>query len=300
MNYEDIKIIEELCKKYNLLEKQGYVNTDIDEIDIFKISKDEKMMPLLFNKGFVFLAKGKKITYIKNDLVDNTKNHYGIIATPQPIECETCVLSEDSVIGIYINLNMKRLYKIVSKYNKLSKYSFTDQKTLNSVSINKKTDKINNVLSRILFALQDDMESSLLMSYLLDELYFRILQDKSGDILQQLCEQSSSFSKITNIIEFIHNNYNEKISIDEMAEMAEMSINSFHRLFKKATNDTPIQFIKKIRLGRARELILHKNMKSIEASEKVGYDSVTQFSREFKRYYGVTPGKISELGYITF
>ena len=151
-----------------------------------------------------------------------------------------------------------------------------------------------------MFALHDDMESSLLMSYLLDELYFRILQDKSGDILQQLCEQSSSFSKITNIIEFIHNNYNEKISIDEMAEMAEMSINSFHRLFKKATNDTPIQFIKKIRLGRARELILHKNMKSIEASEKVGYDSVTQFSREFKRYYGVTPGKISELGYITF
>lgn len=135
---------------------------------------------------------------------------------------------------------------------------------------------------------------------LLDELYYRILEDTNGFVLQQLCEQGSSFSKISKVIDYIHKKLDQKISIEEMAELAGMSPNNFHRLFKEALNDTPVQYIKKIRLNKARQLILHENMKAINACNAVGYDSATQFSREFKRYFGASPGKVKELGYSDF
>lgn len=140
----------------------------------------------------------------------------------------------------------------------------------------------------------------MLYDELLNELYFRILQDTYGFILQELCAQNSSFSRISKIVELIHSKINEKISIDEMARLAGMSSTNFHKLFKEALNDTPVQYIKKVRLDKARQLILHENNKAIEASQKVGYDSPTQFNREFKRYFGVTPSKIGELGYSNF
>ncbi len=98
----------------------------------------------------------------------------------------------------------------------------------------------------------------------------------------------------------MHTKLDEKISIEEMAKMAQMSVNNFHKIFKEALNDSPIQYVKKIRLNRARHLILYEGMKAVDASYSVGYDSPTQFSREFKRYFGVTPSNIGTLGYENF
>ena len=80
-----------------------------------------------------------------------------------------------------------------------------------------------------------------------------------------------------------------------MAKLADMSVNNFHKLFKQAMNDTPIQYIKKIRLEKAKQLIAYNNMKVIEASNAVGYDNVSQFSREFKRYFGHPPSTIKKV-----
>ncbi len=154
--------------------------------------------------------------------------------------------------------------------------------------------------ARLLNALLDPVESEMVGSSILDELYYRILQSENGYILRQLCEQNSSFARVSKVVEYLHSKLNEKISIEEMAEMTDMSVNNFHRVFKEAINDTPIQYIKKIRLGKARQMILYNSMKAVDASYSVGYDSPTQFSREFKRYFGVSPSKVGTLGYENF
>lgn len=300
MQNDNIKLIENICRNHNFLDKEGFSDTYIEDIKIFKVSRPEQMMSLVYTRGLVFIVQGTKIGYVGDEKLVNNCEKYMMITTPQPLECSTNAHKENSLIGLYINLDLTRLHKVVSKFNEMSFNPCSRDENITSVVLSKKTEAIERVYIRILEALQDSLESKMLSDELLNELYFRILQDKYGCILQELCAQNSSFSRISKVVELMHSKIDEKISIDEMARLAGMSSASFHKLFKEALNDTPVQYIKKVRLNKARQLILHENNKAIEASEKVGYDSPTQFNREFKRHFGVTPSKVGELGYSNF
>ena len=76
-----------------------------------------------------------------------------------------------------------------------------------------------------------------------------------------------------------------------------MSVSVFHRTFKQVTTDSPMQYIKKIRLNKAKSLIVHQGTRANEAAYKVGYESTSQFSREFKLYFGVPPTEAKNIAY---
>ena len=90
----------------------------------------------------------------------------------------------------------------------------------------------------------------------------------------------------------LEQNYNQEIDVDNLAKEVNLSVSSFYRLFKDVTSDTPVQYLKKIRLNKAKEMIITQNAKAYVAALEVGYQSVSQFSREFKRYFGVTPATL--------
>lgn len=115
-----IQLLENLCKQENL--DQGYADTFIDEVKLFRISRNEDIMPLLYNRGFIFIGQGMKKGYIGKREFINTPEDYLMITSPQPIECETCVYEEHSMMGIYVDLDINRLRKIVSKYNEFTNY----------------------------------------------------------------------------------------------------------------------------------------------------------------------------------
>jgi AraC-like DNA-binding protein len=71
-----------------------------------------------------------------------------------------------------------------------------------------------------------------------------------------------------------------------------MSASAFHRAFKEITSDSPMQYLKKLRLTKARDLMLQENLKAYIAADKVGYESSSQFSREFKRFFGQSPAEM--------
>ena len=77
-----------------------------------------------------------------------------------------------------------------------------------------------------------------------------------------------------------------------LTSSARMSASAFHRAFKEITSDSPMQYLKKVRLTKARDLMVQENMKAYIAADKVGYESSSQFSREFKRYFGQSPAEM--------
>lgn len=294
-----LEILKDLTKLYNMEDRQGYVETYIKDVMFFKITSNEDIMPLLYHRGFSFIGFGKKVGYIQDKKFEHNSNDFLMITSPQPIECETFTY-DDCMMGVYINLDMVRLNKINLKIDESCNFKTNKKDIPFSVVKNKRTQEIEEVYLKLIKTLLNPIDSKILGDYILDELYYRMLTSENGEILKQLCEQDSNFSKVANIVEFIHNNLKEKISADDLSRMADMSVNNLHKIFKKAMNDTPIQYIKKIRLNKARQLLLYEKMKAIDVSYEVGYESPTQFNREFKRYFGVTPSKIDTLGYKNF
>lgn len=293
MTNEIIKL-KELCELFSLNEKDGFSNTYIDDIKLFKVSSNDQLSPLFYNKGFSFVGQGRKIGYKNNAKFEHGSSDYLVICSPEAIQCETYILGDEPLIGIYINLDMNRLQRVVRKYSKFKHKNKKNKELSFSITCNIRTEIIQEIYMKLLNILNSEIDSNILADGLLDELYYRILQSTNGPMLELMCEQNSDVSKISRAVEYIIENIDKKISLDEMARLTDMSVNNFHKLFKQALNDTPVQYMKKIRLYKARQLIIYNNLRTVDAAQVVGYDSTSQFSREFKRYFGVSPSKIKE------
>jgi transcriptional regulator GlxA family with amidase domain len=121
------------------------------------------------------------------------------------------------------------------------------------------------------------------------EILYQVLQGQNGIILEQIVMEGSSTHKIKNVIEQIMNNYASSFRIEELAEIANMSVSSFHRHFKEVTAMSPIQFQKQLRLQEARRLLLTESADAADVAFRVGYESPSQFSREYSRMFGIPP-----------
>jgi AraC-like DNA-binding protein len=121
------------------------------------------------------------------------------------------------------------------------------------------------------------------------EILYRVLQGQNGIILEQIVMEGSSTHQIKDVIEHIMNNYDHSIRVEELAEIVNMSVSSFHRHFKEVTAMSPIQFQKQLRLQEARRLLLTESADATEVAFRVGYESPSQFSREYSRMFGFPP-----------
>ncbi|AGK54527.1 AraC family transcriptional regulator [Bacillus sp. 1NLA3E] len=121
------------------------------------------------------------------------------------------------------------------------------------------------------------------------EILYWILQGPFKDALEQMALQGSNAFRIKNVIEHIINNYERSFRIEELAELANMGVASLHRHFKEVTAMSPIQFQKQLRLQEARRLLLIDSSDVADVAFRVGYESQSQFSREYSRMFGFPP-----------
>jgi len=121
------------------------------------------------------------------------------------------------------------------------------------------------------------------------EIIYWILQGPHGEALEQIALEGSNASRIREVINHIIKNFEEPFRIEELAEIANMSVSSLHRHFKEVTAMSPIQFQKQLRLQEARRLLLANPTDVADVAFKVGYESQSQFSREYSRMFGHSP-----------
>ena len=121
------------------------------------------------------------------------------------------------------------------------------------------------------------------------EIIYRVLQGPHGEALGQMAIEGSSTSQIRDVVQHIMKNYDTSFRIEDLAEIANMSVSSFHRHFKEVTALSPIQFQKQLRLQKARNLLLSESADAADVAFRVGYESPSQFSREYSRMFGLPP-----------
>lgn len=121
------------------------------------------------------------------------------------------------------------------------------------------------------------------------ELLYWVAQGSNGEMLRQLAFEGSQAFRIKRVIDHIMANFNETIRSEELARVANMSVSTLHRHFKEVTAMSPLQFQKQLRLQEARRLLLMQATDVGEAAFQVGYESQSQFSREYARLFGLSP-----------
>lgn len=142
---------------------------------------------------------------------------------------------------------------------------------------------------RLVHLLENPKDIPVLAPLYTKEILYRVLQSQHGNSLAQIAIEESSTYLIKDAIERIINNFDCPLRVEELAEIANMSVSSLHRHFKEVTTMSPIQFQKQLRLQKAQQLLLSESTDAADVAFRVGYESPSQFSREYSRMFGSPP-----------
>jgi transcriptional regulator GlxA family with amidase domain len=149
--------------------------------------------------------------------------------------------------------------------------------------------KILSTFLRLIDLLDEPEDIPILAPGIIREIYYRLLKGSQGEWLRRVCTLGTRINQIAEAISWLRTNYRESFEVDMLAKKVNMAISTFHRHFRDVTNSSPLQFQKQLRLYEAQRLMILDNVGVNTAAHRVGYESSTQFIREYKRLFGEPP-----------
>lgn len=268
----------------------GFVETAIQGVRFFWSDFAAKRAPMLYEAGIIIIGQGHKIVHIDNRSCQYDSEHYLVVGMPSPVECETHASFETPLLGIFIDIDLTILNTLVAnigQHESINRFSEHElHHGIKPVSLNS---DMKEVSLRLLKAMRSPMDAEALGSGIVHEIFYRALLGEHGSALYALTQHHSNYARIARALNHVHAHYMNTISVDELAGHVHMSTSAFYRTFKEITGESPLQYIKKTRLNKAKALLTNDGIRANAAASQVGYESPSQFSREFKRYFGVAP-----------
>lgn len=284
------EICQLLTDKVNeLKDKEKSLSMLLPDIRLLYGTQPGTRTPVMYQPGIVFLFSGHKIGYINERTFRYDTNEYLLLTVPLPFECETFATPEVPLAGLRLNVDILQLQELLMDIGEDEQF----QPAMASSGINSAalSEEILCAAERLLDVMERPLDARILGKQIIREMLYYVLTGPCGGALLALVSRQTHFSLISRVLKRIESQYTENLSVDQLAAEANMSVSAFHHNFKSVTSTSPLQYLKSYRLHKARMLMIHDGMKASAAAMRVGYESASQFSREFKRYFGMTPGE---------
>ena len=274
-----------------LASKEGFNSTPLPGVGVYKSSASRPREPLCYNQGIIIVAQGSKNFYLESKTFSYNPNQFLALALPVPAECETFASIEKPFLGMVVDIDNSVLHELVRVFDEHQciPEEFRGLTENKSLFVSEVSAQLSDVALRLAKCLLSPLQAKALGDSLVKELLFTVLTSEQAGPLFALAMHNTNLSRLERALRHIHLNYQESLDVDQLASLANMSTSTFHRNFREITSSSPIQYLKKLRLSKARELLVDKGLKVKQAAAQVGYESPTQFSREFKRHFGMSP-----------
>ncbi|MDN3611687.1 AraC family transcriptional regulator [Vibrio ostreicida] len=291
------QLMQKYANVHNLNALEGVIETELSGVWFYRSSTGNARQPFIYQSGVIILGQGNKIIHLGSESVTYGPNDYLVVGVPMPIECEAVATDEEPLLGLSIDIDSQLLHRQVNKLESLEYWPKKQggDNTCGLRSVHMEASMLD-VCQRIIKALCDPFELAVLGEALKEELVYRVLTSQEGHVLFDLAHHEGQYARVAKALDKVHREYDETLSVQNLAEEANMSMSAFHSAFRQITLETPIQYIKKVRLNKAKELIHLEGKRVNDAARLVGYSSVSQFSREYKRHFNETPSGLKLAG----
>ncbi len=278
----------------HLAPAEGLYPTFISNITLMRVDHSTKPIAVLQEPSIVLVIQGLKRGYIGKEIFQFQQGQCLFISIAIPFDCDTVVENNEPMLAIAIKFEPQMMADLITKMDKqqqvVTEETYSEDLKLScGLRVIDMNTIISEVALRLLNLLRSKQDTFILGEQVKRELVYRVVQASGSNLVESLSAMTSRDGVIYTICEIIQRDYYHNLTVQELAKQAGMSISLFHQTFKKVTNYSPLQYIKITRLHKARELIMNNKMGVAEAAYEVGYVSASQFSREFKRLFGVPP-----------
>ena len=280
------EMIRLITNKYKF---EGEFQSEIPNLDFYSSKTLSEQISIMYEPSICIILQGAKDVIFGNESYNYNEKEYLVASTHLPARIKIIKATQkEPYISLRIKFNLEEIHEVIKNIN--SSITPNDKHAEKGLCFNTINIELYESVFRLVKLLERPKEDiNFLYPLLVREILYNLVKSKSGYFISKFSMDGTASNKIARVITKIKENFDEKLNIKELAETIDMSESSLYLHFKTITSMSPIQFQKKLRLEEAKQLLLLQNKEVNEVAFQVGYESPSQFSREFSRMYGMAP-----------
>ena len=281
--FNEMLLNEVKNKVLSKLTSSGQYNTEIFGMQFFRESEPNKINRCFHTPFIILMLNGEKHSIFGSEEFIYGAGKYVVASVDYPVASYVTGISESSpYLSILLPVDNNIVFDIISKES-------VSDKCFCGISVADVTDNILNAFSRLIDLVDTPDDIDTIAPIIVKEIHYRILKGPIGNSLKAINIYGSKSGRIIQAIQYLKAHYTESIKIDDLASMVNMAPSTFNRYFRTITTLSPLQYQKRLRLYEAQRLMLMEDFNATTACFEVGYNSLHQFNREYKKVFGEPP-----------
>jgi AraC-like DNA-binding protein len=267
---------------------EGLILTNISSLKFYTTTQISEFVSIIYEPSLCIAIQGSKAVGFGDEMYSYSSEKYLIVSTHIPANVRIEEASKEKpYYSIIINFTLEQIYDVIKELN--DDLQESKNKILQkSLCFDVLDDFLLEPLFRLLKLSQRKDNVEFLSNLILKEIIYILLQ-RNSDFFKQYVLEGNIANQIVKAITEIKDNFSQSINMKNLSKNIGMSESSLYNNFKKITTMSPLQFQKKIRLEEAKQMLINQNLDAAQVAFEVGYESPSQFSREYSRMFGMSP-----------
>ncbi len=266
---------------------EGTIKTEVTGLSLHRIMRPTDPKPTIHLPALSLIAQGSKRIMIADEQYAYDPLHYLVTSVDLPAVGKIMLASSTQpYLGLRLDLDVEAIAELIQDENLPQAARAGSSRGL---YVNRLSAAMLDAVLRLLRLLSSPDDIPILAPMIKREILYRLLQNGQGARLRQIALQDSQTQRVAKAIRYLRGNFARSIRMDSIARDVHMSVSSLHHHFKAVTAMSPLQYQKQLRLQEARRLMLLEDIDVAMAAHRVGYESASQFSREYSRFFGTPP-----------
>ncbi len=272
----------------------GFHATPITGLQLIRTSHPTMPIPVAYTPSFCLVVQGEKQTLVEDKLYRYGSGEYLVVSINLPVNGQvTQAEPEKPYLSLKIDIDFTIVSDLIAQGVIQSPPETPDEY---GAFVEQADDELTDVFVRLMRLINTPDSIAFLTPLYLREFHYRLLNTPKGAVFVRMAMPNHKLYLIAQALRVLKDDLAQSFRVEDLAQIAGMSASSFHHLFKEVTGMSPLQYHKRLRLLEARRLMLTGELDAASAAFQVGYLSPSQFSREYRRYFGTPPRQsIAEL-----
>lgn len=272
---------------YRHTREDGTVQSAVGALFMSRYSYSSDFSPSLPQPALCILAQGRKEVRLGDEYFAYDPLNYLVVSVSMPISGRVVEISpERPVLALRLDIDPMEIKTLISDAGPIGMPSRTAGRGLYVEPIDQ---VMLDALLRLTRLLDTPRDIAMLAPLIRREILYRLLRSQLGYRLYEIATENSQTHRVSRAVSWLNGNFEQPLRIDSLAREANLSVSTLHHRFKAMTAMSPLQYQKQLRLNEARRLMLCEGLDASAAGYRVGYESPSQFSREYSRQFGAPP-----------
>ena len=267
--------------------EEGDTATEIAGLRLYRRSVPSACTSATYEPSLVVFAQGKKRIHVGKATYVCDGSNFLLTSVDLPVVSQVIAATErEPILGLVLKLEMAAVREILSQQEFHLRQESSEAR---GMAVGVTSPQLLDVCLRLIGLLDEPQDIPFLSRLIQQEIVFRLLRSPQGKHLRAIATLGEQSHRTAKAVEWLRINYAKPLRVEELAAMARMGVSTLHHQFRSLTAMSPLQYQKHLRLHVARERMLNEGLDAASAGFEVGYESASQFNREYRRFFGEPP-----------